>query len=47
MLYERGDLIGQLAFADLRKQALVDEKAKAANDDPDFSRRIHDGVIGF
>jgi hypothetical protein len=47
MLYERGDLIGQLAFADLRKQALVDEKAKAANDDPDFSRRIRDGVIGF
>jgi hypothetical protein len=33
MLYERGDLIGQLAFTDLRKQALVNEKAKAANDD--------------
>jgi hypothetical protein len=25
MLYERGNLIGQLAFADLRKQALVNE----------------------
>jgi hypothetical protein len=47
MLYERGDLIGQVAFADLKKQALVNEKAKAANDDPDFSRRIRDGVIGF
>ena len=23
------------------------EKAKAADDDPDFSRRIRDGVIGF
>jgi hypothetical protein len=47
LLYERGDLVGQLAFADLRKQALVNEKAQAANDDPNFSRRIRDGVIGF
>jgi hypothetical protein len=28
MLYERGDLVGQLAFADLRKQALVDERPR-------------------
>jgi hypothetical protein len=47
MLYERADLVGQLAFADLKKQALINEKAKAANHDPDFSRRIRDGVIGF
>jgi len=47
MLYERGDLIGQLAFADLRKQASVDEKAKVPDNHPDFSRRIRDGVIGF
>jgi hypothetical protein len=47
MLYERGDLVGQLAFADLKKQALINEKAKAADHNPDFSRRIRDGVIGF
>lgn len=48
MLYERGDLIrDQLAFADLKKQALINEKAKAADRDADFSRRIRDGVIGF
>lgn len=51
MLYERGDLVGQLAFADLKKQALINEKAKTADQtadhDPYFSRRIRDGVIGF
>ncbi|MGA8655090.1 MAG: hypothetical protein WB586_03000 [Chthoniobacterales bacterium] len=38
---------GRLAFADLKKQALVNEKAKTADRDPDFSRRIRGGVIGF
>jgi hypothetical protein len=47
MLYERGDLVGQLAFADLKHQALINEKAKMADHDPYFSRRIRDGVIGF
>jgi hypothetical protein len=47
LLYERGDLVGQLPFADLKKQALINEKAKAADHDPDFSRRIRDGVVGF
>jgi hypothetical protein len=46
-LYERGDLVGQLAFADLKKQALINEKAKAADRDPEFSHRIREGVIGF
>jgi hypothetical protein len=47
MLYERGDLVGWLAFADLKKQALINKKAKAADQDPDFSYRIREGVIGF
>jgi uncharacterized protein DUF4105 len=47
MLYERGDLVGRLAFADLKKQALINKKAKAADQDPDFSYRIREGVIGF
>jgi hypothetical protein len=38
MLYERGNLVGELSFADLRRQALINEKAKAADQGPDFSR---------
>lgn len=47
LLYERGDLVGQLAFTDLKKQALINEKSKAADHDSDFSRRIRDGLVGF
>jgi hypothetical protein len=47
MLYERGDPVGQLPFADLKKQALINEKAKAADQPPDFSYRVRDGVVGF
>jgi hypothetical protein len=47
MLYERGDLVGHVTFADLKKQALINEKAKAANRDPHFSEHIRAGVIGF
>jgi hypothetical protein len=36
MLYERGDLVGNLAFVDLKKQALINEKAKAADHDSQF-----------
>src|SRR6266404_3223123 len=32
-----GRRLQKLPFADLRKQALVSEKAKAADDDPDFA----------
>jgi hypothetical protein len=39
--------VGQLAFADLKKQALINEKAKAADHDLDFSHCIRDGVAGF
>jgi hypothetical protein len=47
MLYERGDLVGNLSFADLKKQALINEKAKAADHDSQFSQRIRAGIIGF
>jgi Domain of unknown function (DUF4105) len=47
MLYERGDFAGQLPFADLRRQALINEKAKAADHDPEFSRRIRESLVGF
>jgi Domain of unknown function (DUF4105) len=47
MLYERGDFVGDLPFADLRKQALINEKAKAADQDPEFSKRIRESLAGF
>jgi hypothetical protein len=47
MLYERGDLVGEATFADLKRQALINEKAKAADHDPQFSQRIRTGLIGF
>ena len=48
MIYERGDLAtGNLPFAQLRKQALINPAAQAAGDAPDFSRRIREGRVGF
>jgi Domain of unknown function (DUF4105) len=47
MLYERGDLVGNLDFADLKKQAFINEKARAADHDSQFSQRVRAGVIGF
>jgi hypothetical protein len=48
MLYERGDLAtGNLSFAQLKEQAHINAAAKAAGDDPDFSRRIREGRAGF
>ncbi len=48
MLYERGDLVtGNLSFAQLKEQAHINAAARAANDAPDFSRRIREGRAGF
>ena len=48
MLYERGDLAtGDLSFAQLKEQAHINSAARAANDAPDFSRRIREGRVGF
>ena len=48
MLYERGALAtGGLPFAELKKRALIDEAAKAADAAPDFSARIRAGRPGF
>ena len=47
MLYERGDFVGALPFADLKGQALINEKARAADQDPEFSRRIRESRVGF
>ena len=48
MLFERGDLAtGNLSFAQLKQQAHINAAARAANDAPDFSRRIREGRAGF
>src|SRR4051794_29887696 len=47
MLYERGALAGDPPFAELKKRALIDEAAKAADAAPDFSERIRAGRNGF
>ena len=48
MLYERGDLAtANLSFAQLKEQAHINAAARAANDAPDFSRRIREGRAGF
>jgi hypothetical protein len=47
MLYERGVLAGNLPFADLKRQARINDAARAADVDPDFSERIRVGRAGF
>ena len=47
MLYERGVLAGNLPFAELKAQALINKRAQEAGDAPDFSERIRTGLAGF
>jgi hypothetical protein len=44
LLYERGTVDTRLPFAELRARSLVNAKAKAADQDPDFSQRIREGL---
>ena len=47
MMYENGALAGDLPFPELKQRAYINPAARAANDDPDFSRRIREGRPGF
>jgi Domain of unknown function (DUF4105) len=47
MLYEHHALAGDLPFAKLKSRSLIDERARAADDAPDFSDRIRAGLPGF
>ena len=48
LLYERQLIVtAGIPFAELRKQSLINERALRANDSPEFSRVIRDGVPGF
>ncbi len=48
LMYERHTIVTDgLSFADLKRRALIDTAAKAANDSPDFSRLIRVGRPGM
>jgi hypothetical protein len=44
MLYERGRIDASLPFPELRARSNIVERAKAADQDPEFSRRIREGL---
>jgi hypothetical protein len=45
LLYERGQIDTDLSFADLRARSNITRSAKAADDSPDFSARIRQGLL--
>jgi hypothetical protein len=47
MLYENGIIDRTLPFAGLKKLSHINPRAKAANDDPDFSTKIRAGLPGM
>lgn len=47
LLYERGAIDRSLPFEELKRLSHINEKAKAANDAPDFSDRIREGLPGM
>jgi len=47
MLYEHGRLAGDLPFPALKEAAHINPAAKAAGNDPDFSKRIRENRPGF
>ncbi len=48
LLYEEGALVtGGLPFAELKQSSLIDTRARAANDSPDFSKLIRVGLPGL
>ncbi len=47
MAYERKTLDQSLPFAELKARSLINEKAKAADQDPAFSKRIREGLPGM
>ena len=46
MMYERGAIDRSLPFAELKGRSYINPVARAADRDPDFSRRIREGLPG-
>jgi Domain of unknown function (DUF4105) len=47
LLYERGGIDTSMPFPELRKLSLINPRAKAADQDPDFSEEIREGLPGM
>jgi hypothetical protein len=47
LLYERGVIATNLPLADLKRQAHINARAREADKEPDFSKRIRQGVPGM
>ena len=48
LLYERHQIVtGGLPFGELKARSLIDARARAANDSPDFSKLIREGLPGM
>lgn len=47
LLYERGAIVTNLPFAELKKLSLINARAKAADQAADFSQQIRKGLPGF
>jgi len=45
--YDLGGLDKSLPFAELKRRSHIDDRARAADHDPDFSSRIRDGLPGM
>jgi hypothetical protein len=44
LMYERGTIDTSLPFAEMKAKSEITERAKAAEDDPAFSRKIREGI---
>jgi Domain of unknown function (DUF4105) len=47
LLYQRGTIVTNLPFAELKKLSNINARAKAADKAPDFSHQIRKGLPGF
>jgi len=43
-MYERGTIDTKMPFEELKQVSDITMRAKAADQDPDFSKRIRDGI---
>jgi hypothetical protein len=47
LTYDNGALDRSLSLAELKQRSLINERGKAADKDPEFSKRIREGLPGF
>jgi len=47
MVYDNGSVDRSLPFPEFKKRSFINDRAKAADKDPDFSKRIREGLPGI